>query len=193
MARWYQMKTPLMFAAGLSAGLLLGVAMVVGVVIGMNGRSPGETSLSDRFLAEVPLHATGADGGKSIAMATGVIDEGTEGVFVLDFLTGDLQCWVINPRVGQFTNLFKTNVIGDLGIEQGKTPDYVMTAGIADFRGPASMSFGRSIVYVGDGNTGNVACYAVPWSRAAATSAAVQTGPLQRVAVGKARVVAIQE
>lgn len=128
-----------------------------------------------------------------MAVATGVIDEGTEGVFILDFLTGDLQCWVINPRVGQFTNLFKTNVIADLGVEQGKAPDYVMAAGVADFRGPASTNFGRSVIYVADGNTGNVACYAVPWSRQLAATASVQTGILQRVAVGKARVVAIQE
>jgi hypothetical protein len=89
--------------------------------------------------------------------------------------------------------MFKTNVIADLGIEQGKTPDYVMSAGVADFRGPAGNQFGRSIVYVADGNTGNVACYAVPWNRAAVTGGAPQAGALARVAVGKARMVAIQE
>jgi hypothetical protein len=46
---------------------------------------------------------------------------------------------------------------------------------------------------VGDGNTGNVACYAVPWNRQAVTTGQPQAGALVRVAVGKARVVAIQE
>ena len=61
------------------------------------------------------------------------------------------------------------------------------------FRGPQGNSMGRSVIYVADGNTGNVACYAVPWNRQAVTSGAPQAGPLVRVAVGKARVVAVQE
>ncbi len=193
MSRWLKSKTSFLFGAGLTLGLMLGLAVAVGVLLGTANQSGSEMSLAERFLSERALHASGATGGKSMALATGVIDEGTEGVFILDFLTGDLQCWVINPRVGQFTNLFKTNIIADLGVEQGKTPDYTMTAGVADFRGPASNNFGRSVIYVADGNTGNVACYAVPWNRQLASTASVQTGLLQRVAVGKARVVAIQE
>lgn len=190
MSRVLRFKTSMAFGAGLGAGLLLGLAVAVGVLVG-KGQPANEVTLAERFLAETQLHATGATGGKSLAMATGVIDEGTEGVFLLDFLTGELQCFVINPRVGQFTNMFKANVIADLGIEQGKTPDYVMTAGVADFRGPAQVA--RSVVYVADGNTGNVACYAVPWSRQAATSIQPQYGPLTLVGKGKARTVPIQE
>ncbi|MBW3595761.1 MAG: hypothetical protein KY475_00635 [Planctomycetes bacterium] len=178
--------------AAFGAGLALGLAVAAGVMIGQM-QSASEMTLAERFLEETELHATGASGGKSLAIATGVIDEGTEGVFLLDFLTGDLQCWVINPRAGRFTNMFKYNVIADLGVEQGKTPDYVMTTGVADFRGPAGSAVGRSLVYVADGNTGNVGCYAVPWNRQLAANMSVQMGALQPVAVGKARAVAIQE
>jgi hypothetical protein len=190
MSRISRSRLPLIGAFG--AGLALGLAVTAGVFLG-RAQSSAERNLAERLLAETELHATGATGGKSLAIATGVVDESTEGVFVLDYLTGDLQCWVINPRAGQFTNMFKYNVIADLGVEQGKTPDYVMTTGVADFRGPASNAVGRSVVYVADGNTGNVGCYAVPWNRQAALNMSLQVGALQRVAVGKARAVAIQE
>jgi hypothetical protein len=193
MVRRFKSKSPFLFGAGLAAGLLLGLAVAVGVLIGRTDAPRGELTLAEQILGQTPLHASGATGGKSIALATGIMDEGTEGIFVLDFLTGDLQCWVINPRLGTFSSMFKINVIADLGIEQGKTPDYVMSAGTVDFRGPQGNSMGRSVIYVADGNTGNVACYAVPWNRQAVTSGAPQAGPLVRVAVGKARVVAVQE
>jgi hypothetical protein len=193
MKRIFNSRLSLVFCAGLTAGLLLGLAVAVGVAIGTSVQPAPQMTLAERWLGETRLHASGATGGKSIALATGIIDEGTEGVFVLDFLTGDLQCWVINPRAGRFFNTFKTNVIADLGIEQGKTPDYAMTSGMVDFRGGAGSAFGRSVVYVADGNTGNVACYAVPWNRAASTAVAPQAGVLQRVDLGKARQVAIQQ
>jgi hypothetical protein len=192
MVRLFKSKGPLLFGAGLAAGLLLGLAVVVGIAIGTSS-SRHEATLAEQLLGHTQLHASGATGGKSIALATGMIDEGTEGVFVLDFYTGDLQCWVINPRLGTFSSIFKINVIADLGVEQGKTPDYVMSAGQVDFRGPQGTNMGRSVVYVADGNTGNVGCYAVPWNRQAVTSGQPQAGPLVKVAVGKARVVAIQE
>jgi hypothetical protein len=192
MWRTVRSKTAVVFGAGLAVGLVLGLAVVAGVLLGLGSR-PSEMTLAERLLGETQLRATGATGGKSIALATGVIDEGTEGIFVLDYLTGELQCWVINPRLGTFNSMFKYNVIADLGIEQGKTPDYVMTTGVADFRGPTASQVARSVVYVADGNTGNVGCYAVPWNRAAATAGQPLTGPLQRVAVGKARLVAVQE
>jgi hypothetical protein len=193
MERLIRANHSLIFGAGLAAGLLLSLAVAVGVAIGVGVQPAPEMTLAERWLGETSLHASGATGGKSLAMATGIIDEGTEGVFVLDFLTGDLQCWVINPRLGKFTNAFKTNVIADLGIEQGKTPDYVMTVGVADFRGGPSSALARSVVYVADGNTGNVACYAVPWTRAAANAGAPQAGALQRVERWQARLVAIQQ
>jgi hypothetical protein len=193
MVRRWKSKNRLLFGAGLAAGLLLGLAVAAGVLIGKSDSSRGELTLAEQLLGQTQLHAAGATGGKSIALATGMIDEGTEGVFVLDFLTGDLQCWVINPRLGTFASMFKINVIADLGIEQGKGVDYVMSAGTVDFRGPQGTQMGRSVIYVADGNTGNVACYAVPWNRQAVAGGAPQAGPLMRVAVGKARMVAIQE
>jgi hypothetical protein len=189
----FKSKSVVLFGSGVAAGLLVAAAFMSGQVIGNGDSSARQPTLAEQLLGHTPLHASGATGGKSIAIATGMMDEGTEGVFILDFLTGDLQCWVINPRSGTFSSIFKINVIADLGIEQGKAPDYVMTTGTVDVRGPTGNAMGRSFVYVADGNTGNVACYAVPWNRQAVASGAPQVGALARVAVGKARVVAVQE
>ena len=51
----------------------------------------------------IVLNAETAASGKSISMATGLVDRQrlVEGMFILDHLSGRLQCWLVNPRTGE--------------------------------------------------------------------------------------------
>ena len=64
--------------------------------------------------AERPVYASATHGSSKFAMATGQVGDDTEGIFMLDYLTGDLQCLVIYPRTGTFRARFVANVVRDL-------------------------------------------------------------------------------
>ena len=113
-----------------------------------------------------------------MAMATGPISEDTEGVFFLDFNTGDLQCLVYNPRFGGFRAHYFTNVRSQLG-GAGKNSKYLLATG-AIVSGPTAGGArpAGTLVYVTDVNTGLFAAYAVPWDRTMEASGRLQSGPL---------------
>ena len=190
MSRWFTRRPVLMLAVGLTMGLLVGVGMMIGTIVGLDHqRSPGLT------MPETVLHATGSHGGETFAMATGPIDTDVEGVFMLDFLTGELQCRVVYPhRNGQFGGLFKYNVITDLGVQTGKKPDYVLVTGAANFtRGAATTTPAGCAVYVADANTGNFAGYTFMFNRTAYRAGAPQTGTFVLLGVGKAREIIMRD
>jgi hypothetical protein len=172
-----------MMSIGLAMGLLVGIGMVVGTLVG--------TSYSRMARFEFPetiLNATATHGGTTMAIATGPIDDGIEGLFVLDFITGQLQASVLNPRTGAIGGLFKVNVVGDLGVEQGKQPKYLLATGKATFRsGGGNVRPAESIVYVADENTGRFAAYYLPWNRQASQYNFAQASPMILLGKGSAR------
>jgi len=123
-------------------------------------------------------------------MCTGPIADGMEGVFFLDFLTGDLQCLVPNSRTGRVGGAYKYNVMADLGVEAGATkkPSFLMVTGVASFRtGGGDVRPADSILYVADANSGNWVSYSLPWSRTTAATGQPQGGTLVKIGFGKAR------
>lgn len=189
MLRHVHKRSAWMLLAGLALGLLVGVGMMIGTLVAV--RSAPATGLP---LSETLLHATASHSGKSMAMATGLIDEEVEGVFILDFLTGDIQCYVMNPRTYQWGGMFKYNVINDLGVQQGKDPNYVMVTGQTQFlRGTGVTTPAMCVIYVMDANTGNFAAYGLAWNRTMSRGQAVQTGGLTLLQSGKARTLEIRE
>jgi hypothetical protein len=177
-------------ALGLVLGLAIGGAMTAGVLIGERQDSAvGMPKWEDLHLKAMASH--GAD---TFAIATGPVDDEVEGLFTLDFLTGDLQCFVPNPRTGGVGGWFKTNIANDMSIEKGKKPSYLIATGGFNF----SMSTGNqrpanSLVYVADANTGEVACYTFPWNKSATSAGVAQATPMQLVGKWKARSVAIRK
>jgi hypothetical protein len=165
-------------------GLLVGVGLMIGTLVGVGHQQP-----------PVVLHATASHGGQTFAMATGPVDTDVEGLFMLDYLTGELQCRVIYPhRGGQFGGLYKHNVIADLGVQAGKKPDYVMVTGQASFtRGGATNTPAGCVVYVADANTGHFAAYSFMFNRTAYRAGAPQQGTFTLLGAGKAREVVIRE
>jgi hypothetical protein len=189
MFRRLRERPVLMLGAGLTLGLLVGVGMMIGALC---ATSTSRTASS--MLPETLLHAAASHSGESMAMATGMIDEDAEGLFILDYLTGELQCWAMYPRTGQFGGIFKANVIADLGVQQGKKPNYVIVTGGANFvRGGGANTPAMSAVYVADANTGNFAAYGLAWNRTMARAGTPQQGPLILLDKNKARTIEIRE
>ena len=75
----------------------LGIGIVIGMVIGV-------------VLPHAPLHATATDRQDTFAIATGMVDDGIEAVYMLDFLTGDLRAAVLNPNTRTFSSTFQRNI-----------------------------------------------------------------------------------
>lgn len=114
----------------------------------------------DSGVAEIPpivLNADSAARGKQISLATGVIDDEVEGLFVLDHLSGNLQCWVMNRRSGDIGAVFTGSASAELGGQKGGAADYVMTTGRIEFvKGSGQAKPAGCICYVADGNSGKV-------------------------------------
>jgi hypothetical protein len=158
---------------GRPAHLLLGI--MLGLIVGLNVQG---------LWPNVPLHATATQGLDRFAIATGLVDDGVEALYFLDFLTGDLRASVINPKTGKFNSLFVRNIAADFG-GVTKNPRYLIVTGLADMpRGRANFQYAKSIVYVAEATSGQVAAYTIPWNSSLQAAGQSQHGvfePLDRM------------
>ncbi len=137
----------------------------------------------------VPLHAVSTDRTDGFAIATGYCDESVEAVYFLDFVTGELTAAVVSRQNGRFNAFYTHNVVADLGINPGKPPRFLLTTGTADLRrsGGKTMALSRSLVYVAELQSGNVAAYAIPWSSSAWNAGQTLSGDFTLLSVGRFR------
>ncbi len=171
-----------------AAGLTLGLAMLAGYILGVSRSEPTVQ------MPPVQLKAMSGYGAENFGMVTGPIDDDGEGVFLLDYTTGDLTCWVINPRTGTYGAGFKRNIVADLKVERGKKPSFVMATGVLAFRGfPGPQRPANCVLYVCDANTGRFGAYFVPWTPGAAAAGALQINELKLLTVGEARGVEVRK
>ncbi len=179
------------FVLGIGCGLLFGVGMVIGTIVGISTTAtPPAATAGFEIDGKVLQAAAGASSDK-FAIATGKVSDSAEGVFMLDGLTGDLQCLVPYTRTGAFGGLFKTNVFKDLNIQGTKAPRFIMVTGEANFSGNPRP--GNCIVYIVDASTGNYAAYGVPWNRQMETTGRAQQGLLLGLTSGQARNIMIRQ
>ena len=175
------------FAVGLAVGLSIGLAIMIGSVATF--AFLGQTQL---VLPETALHASASQASDTLAVATGMVDEEMEGLYLLDFVTGQLQCLIMNQRTGQVNSQFRANVLNDLAIDANrKRPQYLMVTGISRFTGQPNVSM--SVVYVVDANTGRFGAYGMPWFTGAARSGRPQSGVLRLLYAGSARTAVVRE
>ncbi|MBM3953538.1 MAG: hypothetical protein FJ309_02755 [Planctomycetes bacterium] len=141
------------------AGFVAGVACCVGPRL----RSP-ET------LPAVRAASSLAEG--SFATCTVPLD-GFEGLFLLDFETGDLSGGILKPATGKFTGLYKTNVLKDLGFKPGqaKNPKFLLVSGIANVTRLGPLTLSPSALFVTDSATGTTVAYGIPSLTAPAAGA----------------------
>jgi hypothetical protein len=132
-------------------------------------------------------HAVATHGSDNFAIATGLIDNQIEALYFLDFLTGDLRATIINRRNATFSSFFEYNILGDFqGI--GDPPRFLMVTGAADLpQGRAGTQIGKSLIYIAEATTGQVAAYVLPFNSTLHASGAPQRGSFVRVASGSFR------
>lgn len=190
MARIRRFRNWKFLLAGVAIGLLIGGAMTAGVLMGRR-----TAPLADGgSLGDLRLKAMAAHGNDSFAIATGVIDDEVEGLYTLDFLTGDLQCFVINPRTGNYGGWFRTNVSKDLSPEGSKKPSFLLVTGTIQVQGATgNQRPAGSLCYVVDANTGNAAAYSFPWGKSISAQGVPQSTPMITVAKWKTRTVGVRE
>jgi hypothetical protein len=174
------------------AGACLGLAILTMVSSGI-GVYFGNQFAQDRIMQTLPpiqLKAGTASRTKSMSMATGLLENNAEALFVLDHVSGNLQCWLLNSRTGNVGGIFTTNVAADLMmVNKTGEPDYVMTTGNFFFTGNTTGNVGpaRSVCYVADATSGNVVGYSVLYNKQAILRGQVLTGKLNVVCKGSAR------
>ena len=152
-------------ARGIQTWGLLAACVLSGLLAGSWLERRGQ-ALPD--LADLKLRAMATHGGESFAIATGPVDGKVEGLYTLDYLTGDLQCFVFNHQNYKLAGWFKTNIAKDLAPERGKKPSYLLSTGVINSTATYSnFKPAGCICYVADANTGQVACYTFPWAEAA--------------------------
>lgn len=193
MLGWLKQPSRLTFLAGLGLGLLFGVGMLVGSIAIQ--RDYSHRSVASNF-PEQFLRAATADAGDSMAIATGPITEGIEGVFFLDFLTGSISGGVMNPKTMRPLGAFGyDSVYRDLGIrDTNKAPKLLMATGMTNVRSyTGGITLADSIVYICDTSTGNYACYGLPWNKAAINWNAFQPVPMVLLGTGSARAAKVRE
>jgi hypothetical protein len=118
------------------------------------------------FCPHAPLHASATDRYDTFAIATGMVDDGVEAIYFLDFLTGDLKAAVLSSRQvpTRFNAFFQRNILNDLGIDPSRNPRYLIVTGLNDLRrGGARLRPSIGVCYIAEITTGRVAAYAIPW------------------------------
>jgi hypothetical protein len=164
----------------------LAVGVVVGAVLTGSGL---------RISWETPLHAVATDRQENFAVATGWIDQDMEGVFFMDFLTGNLKAAVLNAKAGKFTAFYEQNILADLGVQPDKNPKFLMvTGGAALPTLPGGKRMGNSVVYIVEVTSGRAVAYAIPWvSGTSARGGPIGTSPLIKLDVAQFRGAAVRE
>ena len=136
--------------------LIFTVGYIVGTVVSTQNVSPKQFPV---------IRAVTSQAGDSFASCTVPLAGGTEGFFILDFLTGDISGGVINPMTSTFGATFRHNVLNDLGFQAGqvKNPKFLLVAGQIEMRrGRTPMA--PAVLYVTDGASGKTAAYGIPFS-----------------------------
>jgi hypothetical protein len=118
------------------------------------------------FFPQEPMHAGTSDRDEKFAMLTvpvkdvtfGGVRDHLEGVFVLDFLTGQLKGAVLG-KGGKFTHSYFRNVAADFQVDPAANPHYAIVQGNAQLPSQGRFTMATGVVYVGEMTSGKVAAY----------------------------------
>lgn len=168
-----------------SATVLLVALFVIGVMVG--------ASVS-KDAAPMQLMANAAGRGENVSLATGPIANQNEGLYILDHLNGNLQCWVLNPRTNKVGGVYRTNVFEAMpNLKQGDDLDFVLTTGFFSFQGRGNQRPAESVAYVAEGKSGTLVGFGFQYDKAAIQQGGVQEGILEVVCEGPIRDLQLRE
>lgn len=176
-----------MLVTAISATVLMVALVVIGVVVG--------ASISkDTHSAPLKLMADSAARGKNVSLATGQIGDGNEGLYILDHLNGNLQCWILSPRNNEVAGIYRTNVFEAMpNLKQGGDLDFVLTTGSFNFQGRGNQLPARSIAYVTEGKSGTLVGFGFQYDKAAIQRGVAQEGALEVICQGPIRDLQLRE
>jgi hypothetical protein len=117
-----------------------------------------------------PTYATTADRDTQFSMVTipvgtsaAGINDPLDGVFILDFLTGQLKGAVLNRQTGHFMSFYERDLAKDFGVDGNADPHYCMVTGYAQMANQGGVSMASGVIYVGELTSGKVAAYGFPF------------------------------
>ena len=102
----------------------------------------------------------------------------------------------LNPgraKTGKFNAYYTRNIAADFG-PVTKNPRYLMVTGFADMpRGRSNFQFAKSIVYVAEASSGQVAAYSIPWNSTLQAAGKSQQGEFQPLDMAQFRTAIIRD
>lgn len=129
--------------------------LIVGVIAGLG---------IAKFWPHEPLQAATSDRSAKFGMLTNSTGfAGLEGVFVLDYLTGQMTGAVIDQKSGKFLISYSRNVAKDFGVDPKSTPQYAFVGGRASIAGGRGVSPATGVIYVGELTSGMVIAYGMDY------------------------------
>lgn len=159
--------------------LTLGGAVAVALAAGATAGWLAKPSTS--LIPPTHVSASATAGAENFAVATGLVDEGVEAFYFLDFLTGKLKATVINTRKGEFGAYFEYDITQDFG-GAGRRPKYLMVTGLVNIpRGRGNSQISRTAIYITEATTGQMAAYVMPWNSSLQAAGKGQQGTFIRV------------
>jgi len=112
-----------------------------------------------------PALAVATDRSAKFALVTGPAGPvNMEGVFLLDFLTGNLQGHVLNSRVGKFTRSYYRNIAADFNLDPKTEAQWAIVSGQGQLAASRGTSWGNCLIYVAELTSGKVIAYAYPYT-----------------------------
>lgn len=161
----------------LLGGLMASALIAVGVMVGLGLSSQRRPSVD-----LMKLHASASSSGKTVSLATALVDDSNEALYILDHLNGNLQCWLINSRTNELGGVYRTNVLAALGGgKEGVDADLVMTTGLFEFNNRGAAIPAQSICYIADGNSGQAAAFGFTFNKGNIQRGNVEEGELTTI------------
>ena len=128
--------------------------LVTGVVIGL---------VLGGLVPPMPLHGSASQNVEGFSICTGELESGFEGIYYLDYQTGDLSGAFLHPRTGKFINLYKYNILKDFA--DAKSPKFLMVSGSSPMIFPqGNIRPSVGIVYIVEVTSGIVCAYTAPYA-----------------------------
>lgn len=118
-----------------------------------------------------PAYATTADRDSQFMMVTcpvgnaaaGITDP-MDGVFILDFLTGQLKGAVLNRQKQVFAAYYMRDLAKDFGVAGDEDPHYAIVTGYSQMNAQGGPPFASGVLFIGELTSGKVIAYAFPWA-----------------------------
>ena len=127
-----------------------------------------------------PAFAATTDRDSRFAMTTVDVSDigGIEGVFCLDFLTGQLRGGVLHTSTGKFQYTYTRNIAADFNIDASAEPHFSLVSGRASLVNSRGVQLAQGVLYVAELSSGRVLAYTFPYQQGNKSAANIQLSPL---------------